>query len=499
MMVLGKFSLMAKVLGLLALHLSMLAVGFLLFVRWQLDMGLGSFLSESNSGRLKDFGELIAARMDGKTPQSLPGIAQEEAAKRGLTAIVLNRGNFLNVRETVPQNVRERLVRELPWRGLRQGGRFSGPPPPGPPPRERMEGMQPNFTPPDGETPPLCRPMFLLRGDSGNGYWAGLALRIDERPRLGSPGVAVLLLKSDRLDGGGLFFDFRPWLWGGLAVLVLSLLFWAPFVWKTTRYIRSLTDATRRVSEGMFSIAIPKRDSDELAELGHSIEVMADRLSHMVQGQKRFLGDAAHELCAPLARIRTALSVLEQRIDPSSAERLESINEDASELANLVDEILAFTRVGHRPAHAEPIKALPFLERIIDREAGDSLVRLDVPEAATLHADPRLLARVVGNLLRNAAIHAGPLAKVLIELRTRDDHSTLAISDSGPGVPRDELGRIFEAFHRLDRARSRETGGTGLGLAIVRSAVEACGGSVSAELPPSGGLCVRIKLPNADL
>jgi two-component system sensor histidine kinase CpxA len=488
---------MAKVLGLLFLHLSLLALGFLLFVRWQLDMGLGSFLSESNSGRLRDFGDLIAVRMEGKSPQSWPGIAQEEAEKRGLTAIMLNRVNFQTIRDSVPENVRERLLRELPGRGMRQGGRLGGPPPPGPRTRERMEGMLPDFSTPEGEIPPLSRPLFLVRGDGGSDYWAGLALRIEERPRPGNPGMAVLLLKSERLDGGGLFFDFRPWLWGGLVVLSLSLLFWAPFVWKTTRYIRSLTDATRRVSEGVFSIAIPKRNSDELADLGHSIEVMADRLSHMVQGQKRFLGDAAHELCAPLARIRTALSVLEQRIDPASAQRLESINEDASELANLVDEILAFTRAGNRPAHAEPIDALPFLERIIDREAGDSLVRLDVPEGMTLHADPRLLGRAIGNLLRNAAIHAGPSAKVLVELRNHADHVSMAVTDSGPGVPREELGRIFEAFHRLDRSRSRDTGGSGLGLAIVRSAVEACGGSVSAELPHSGGLCVRIKLPVA--
>lgn len=81
---------------------------------------------------------------------------------------------------------------------------------------------------------PPGRPVFLLRGDGGDGYWAGVQLVLPGPP--GQPRhPRLLLVRSDSLDGSGMFFDFKPWLWGGLAVLVLSLAFWTPFVWGITR------------------------------------------------------------------------------------------------------------------------------------------------------------------------------------------------------------------------------------------------------------------------
>jgi len=122
-------------------------------------------------------------------------------------------------------------------------------------------------------------------------------------------------------------------------------------------------------------------------------------------------------------------------------------------------------------------------------------VEVSVPPSTTIFADPKLLERAIGNLIRNASTHAGSGAKVTIRAVETADAVSITIADNGPGVPIAELPRIFEPFYRLDRSRSRDTGGSGLGLAIVRTAVETCGGDVSASLPESGGFAVTLRFP----
>jgi len=105
-----------------------------------------------------------------------------------------------------------------------------------------------------------------------------------------------------------------------------------------------------------------------------------------------------------------------------------------------------------------------------------------------------LLGRALGNLIRNAKVHAGQDAKIVIKAVERGDSIEIAVSDDGPGVAPEEISRLFEPFYRPDRSRSRDTGGSGLGLAIVRTAIEACGGEAVASLPATGGFVVTIRL-----
>jgi len=123
---------------------------------------------------------------------------------------------------------------------------------------------------------------------------------------------------------------------------------------------------------------------------------------------------------------------------------------------------------------------------------------LKIPDGLIVWSDPTLLGRAIGNLVRNASIHAGPRPKVIIAAEEDARAVHITVSDNGPGVPPEELARIFEPFYRIDRSRSRDTGGSGLGLAIVRTAIEACGGETSASLPEIGGFAVKITLPKAE-
>jgi two-component system sensor histidine kinase CpxA len=252
--------------------------------------------------------------------------------------------------------------------------------------------------------------------------------------------------------------------------------------------------AADEIAAGRFQVSLPDR-ADEFGQLGNSIESMAARLDHLISGQKRFLGDAAHELCAPLARIRTALGILEAKLADAEPALLTSIETDTAELAALVDEILAFSRAGNRKPSMQDVDLESLVREVATRESTGLQTTISIPAGLMVVTDPKLLGRAVGNLVRNAAVHAGSRAQVRIEAEESAREITIHVTDNGPGVPAGELARMFEPFHRLDPARGRETGGTGLGLAIVRTAVEACGGDVSATLPEDGGLRVSIRLP----
>ena len=510
----ARFPLLAKVLGWLSLHLAILGLSFFLFVHWQLGLGLDSLLSGAAGERMCAFGDAVIARVSALPPRRWNEAIQPLAKVRKVTATVFDPARVIDFPLVVPSDVLDRARAASPPQRFNPGPPAGSPPPPHPafepedgrppppelraeprpaPPREELDG-RPNGPPP--AVAATCRPAFLMHAGNGDGYWAGVLLHLPplgNRPR---PPI-MLLIRADHLDGSGMFFDFKPWLWGGLAVLFLSLAFWTPFVWGITRYLHRLTTAADSIAAGRFQVSLPPRGHDELGNLGRTIEAMAARLEHLIAGQKRFLGDAAHELCAPLARIRTGLGILEMKLADPDRAAIASIEADTAELAALVEEILAFSRAGNRAPSQEAIAVEPLVREVLAREASALSVALAIPPGLTVMADPLLLSRALGNLVRNACIHAGPQAKVVIQAAEISEAVTLTVTDDGPGVPPEELPRLFEPFYRLDRSRSRDTGGSGLGLAIVRTAMESCGGTSVAWLPEIGGFAVTLRLPKA--
>ena len=486
------FPLLAKVLCWLVFHLLVLAFAFLGFVAWQLGLGLDSLLTGSAGERLRTFGDAAREEIAGSPRSGWNSAIGKLAMENKVAAAVFDFENPQSVPFSIPANVLERIKTALPQR-------------PGPPLHRRppppLDGKQPFEEDPGQGRPglprqislPHSRPVFLLRGDRGDGYWAGVHLSLPGPP--GRPfRHELLLIRAAGLDGSGMFFDLKPWLWGVLAVVLLSLMLWAPFVWGITRYVRRLTAATDNIASGNFKVSIPARGNDELATLGHAIETMSGRLDQLISGQKRFLGDAAHELCAPLARLRTGLGILEMKLEQADQHYLTLVESDAQELATLVEEILDFSRSGNRMPRTQLVRLEPLIREVAAREGGRRTPQINISPELTAAADPLLLGRALANLIRNSRVHAGPDAFVLINAVESPEFVEISVTDDGPGVAPDELSRIFEPFYRPDRSRSRDTGGSGLGLAIVRNGVEACGGVVTATLPGKGGFAVTIRL-----
>jgi len=366
-----------------------------------------------------------------------------------------------------------------------------GPPgcPPGPegfgPPPDGARRLRPAGGP-LGARPPASEPAGIAAGRgrgrffiNDHGYWIGLRVPF-QSGEYGERMPATLLIHPTSSWGLLRLLDVQPWLLAGAGVMVFSILFWIPIVRGITRSLGQLNAATGKIAEGEFQTRVPATRRDELGHLGDSVNQMAGRLDTLVNGQKRFLADIAHELGSPIGRLQVAVEILETRAsDPALQAQVADVREEVQQMSALVNELLAFTKAGLVPRGAElaPVELAPLVAQAVAREGAEGRVTAAVPAGLTARADGPLLARAVGNLVRNALRYSGD-TPITVSAHNGDGRVVVTVADEGPGVPAEALKRLGEPFYRPEAARTREAGGTGLGLAIVRTSIAACGGTV---------------------
>jgi two-component system sensor histidine kinase KdpD len=216
----------------------------------------------------------------------------------------------------------------------------------------------------------------------------------------------------------------------------------------------------------------------------------------------------SHDLRTPLATIRAAAgSLADPDIELAAEDRRQAaraIDVEAERLNRLVGNLLDMSRIqaGVLLADIETIPLQELVEPAVRRAsvaAGGRAIELDLPDdVPNVSADAALLDRVVSNLLENAVKYAAPSAAIRVGAAAGGDGTvSLVVEDGGPGVPADELPRIFERFHRVERPSDGPRRGLGLGLTVVRGLVDAMGGRVMAAPSPLGGLAVTVVLPEA--
>ena len=367
--------------------------------------------------------------------------------------------------------------------------------------REALRAQRPRLQPDDeffgdherDPGPPPHRRPILQRDGQPRAFWLAVPV--------GKPGQppATLVFRIPSVATLFRLLDLTPWFGVALGVATASILFWLPFVRSLTRDLAKLTGATEAIAGGRFDTRVAATRRDELGTLGRAVNHMAERLNRLATGQKRFLGDIAHELGSPLGRMQVSVEILQQRADPALLPAINDVREEVDQMARLVEELLAFTRAGlqARPAVLAAVELAPLVARVLAREAADDAVRVELPAGLTVQADAALLDRAVGNLVRNALRHAGREAGITVRAETAGDRVRVIIEDAGPGVPAEALTRLGEPLFRPEVARTREGGGTGLGLAIVKTCVEACGGTVEFAQREPRGLRVTLGLTAA--
>ncbi len=224
------------------------------------------------------------------------------------------------------------------------------------------------------------------------------------------------------------------------------------------------------------------------------------------QIRRDFVANVSHELRTPLTAIRGYVeALLDDRPDPEDTKRfLEIIARHSARMERLVSDLLRLARLD---ARQEALDLAPCdMQQLFNTVVADVAQTIEAkrqhittvvdPEACRLRADPTKLHDVLRNLVENAVNYSPEEAAIHLEATRRAGTVSISVSDSGPGIPSEDLSRVFERFYRVDKSRSRP-GGTGLGLAIVKHLVELHGGQAAAENRPEGGARFVITLPAA--
>lgn len=338
----------------------------------------------------------------------------------------------------------------------------------------------------------------MVHSDNPSTYWVGLRVIYagPERPR---PYGVRLIVRVNSFWTLLHLLNLQSWLLAGGVVLALSVAFWLPLVRGITRSIAQLTAATEQIAQGNFTARVTTARRDEIGRLGDSVNRMASRLDAHMSGQKRFLGDVAHELCSPLARLQMATGILADQAPEKLQDTVTDLREEVQQMSTLVNELLAFTKAGLRQREVvlAPVALAPLVQAVLGQEDAVNRVSVAVPATLSVQAEPDLLSRALANLVRNALRYAGSAGPISLTAARDGDRVTIAVEDSGPGVPAADLDRLGEPFFRPELARTRESGGVGLGLAIVRNSIAACGGEVRFSNRDPKGFRAEIRLAAA--
>ncbi len=267
--------------------------------------------------------------------------------------------------------------------------------------------------------------------------------------------------------------------------------------------IGGLTDAARRLGAGDLSSRVNVKGSDEIAELGHAFNNMADALEDSERQRRAMVADVAHELRTPLSNIQGHVEAMQDGLLQPNGATLDTVHQQTLYLNRLVSDLslLALTEARELRLQLEPESIADIATRVADsfRPRADAKpVRLDTNLSdglPLLNLDRLRIEQTMGNLVDNAIRHTPPGGTVTIAALRYDDGVHVVVTDTGPGIPSDALPHVFDRLYRLDPSRDRATGGAGLGLTIARRLVEAHGGTVWAESEEGVGSCFGFDLP----
>ena len=257
------------------------------------------------------------------------------------------------------------------------------------------------------------------------------------------------------------------------------------------RQITRADDLSRRVPHSS--------RTDEIGELARAFNQTLERLDRLFRSQQRFLADVSHELRTPLTSVRGNLDLM-SRFGSYDEESMAVIQDEIRRMSRLLDDLLLLARAdtGGLPLHHEPVEldnVLIEVYRQVSRIEKPVTVELTDVDQVMIVGDEDRLKQLILNLVDNGIKYSQPGGTVKLSLAKDDSMAYLTVSDTGIGIPPEDLPHIFDRFYRVDKARSRGQGGSGLGLAIVKWVVQAHGGDIKVNSVVGEGTEFRITLP----
>jgi two-component system sensor histidine kinase BaeS len=279
--------------------------------------------------------------------------------------------------------------------------------------------------------------------------------------------------------------------------------------------IRDVSKAAESLAAGSLESRAPVRGEDEVASLARSFNQMAERLQEtmvslegeraravgLLDANRQLVANVSHELRTPVALIRGQVEALDE--DAPGNPRIEMALRETGRLERLVSDLfqLASADAGALRLDVRAVDLASLVRESVEplvepaRREASVAVAIEAPAAVTAMADRERLARVIQNLVRNAVRHVPEGGMVRVAVAAKPSAAVVSVSDTGGGIPSEDLPHVFERFYRGESSRNRDSGGAGLGLAMAKEFVEAMGGAISVVSPPGEGATFTVSLP----
>ncbi len=292
------------------------------------------------------------------------------------------------------------------------------------------------------------------------------------------------------------------------ALFAFAVAFIAVYVvtYSITKPLRKMSLITKEYATGDFRKRIEVKGNNELAELGNAMNSMAQSLSALEYSRRSFVANVSHELKTPMTTIGGFIDgILDGTIPPEEEDRyLKIVSNEVKRLARLVSSMLNLSKIeaGELSLNLKKVdisslifNTLLSFEQLINQKSID-IKGLDTMGSFHINADEGLLTQVIYNLIDNAVKFTPESGFIYVTTEQNSKQTVVTITNSGAGVPADEIERIFERFYKVDKSRGLDTKSTGLGLYIVKSIVEMHGGTIEASSEIGKYTRFRFTLPN---
>ncbi len=295
----------------------------------------------------------------------------------------------------------------------------------------------------------------------------------------------------------------------GLVALAVSMILAGLLGRWLSEPLRGMVPAARGLASGRYDLPIPVEGPQEVQDLARALNEMASQVRSSQKMQRDFVANVSHELKTPLTAIQGFAQALldDTASDPPARQHAaQVILEETHRLRRLVDDLLSLARMdaGQVVYERQPMDLVPVLRAVVDRAAMAAsakgvAIHTNLRPAPAVLGDGDWLAQVFTNLVENAVQHLPPQGQVTVVCGGEAGWAVVQVEDNGPGIPAEDLGRIFERFYQVDKSRRGSAGqGAGLGLAISSDIIKAHGGSLTAESRLGYGSTFSVRLPSLD-
>ncbi len=320
-------------------------------------------------------------------------------------------------------------------------------------------------------------------------------------------GMTLGVVYVDEYDAaqGQFLLGVQQTLWTiSLVIAAVALTLSLIFSGALTRRIAKLLGAICIVREGEYSHRVQMSGGDELSQMAEEFNALTDRLQTTEEARRRFVSDASHELKTPLASIRLLTDSILQNdcIDMDTVrEFVGDIGDEAGRLTRITEHLLALTRLdASAPMETEVVDVKKVAQRVEHMleplaQAAEVSLRLEAGERLWVQATWDDLHQILFNLVENAIKYNLPGGSVDLKAEEVQDRVVITVEDTGVGIPEEDIGKIFDRFYRVDKARSRAAGGTGLGLSIVKDTTLRYGGTVEVQRREPAGTRFLVTFP----